>query len=74
MDAEGPAVPSSSNGPPLGCSLIALGLIFMVCSGMGGALYLWIEHNKQRAPAEPVSVTSIVSAGRPSPPQRLVSS
>jgi hypothetical protein len=57
MDAEGPPDPSSSNGPRLGCSLIALGLIFMVCSGAGGALYLWFERSKQQlAPAEPVSV------------------
>jgi hypothetical protein len=56
MDAEGPEARSSSNGPPLGCSLVALGLIFLVCSGAGGALYLWIERGKLRAAAEPVSV------------------
>jgi hypothetical protein len=57
MDAEGPPAQSSSKGPPLGCSLIALGLIFLVCSGTGGALYLWLERSKQRvAPPEVVSV------------------
>jgi hypothetical protein len=57
MDAEGPPAQSSSNGPPLGCSLIALGLIFLVCSGTGGALYMWLEHSKQRvAPPEVASV------------------
>lgn len=56
MDPERPAAESSSKGPPLGCSLIALGLIFMVCSGTGGALYLWIDHHNRRPPPEPAPV------------------
>lgn len=55
MDAEAPAA-QRPNGPPLGCSLVALGLIFVVCSGAGGALYVWLAHDKPPPPPEAVSV------------------
>jgi Protein of unknown function (DUF4230) len=57
MDGEGPAAKSNSNGPKLGCSVVALGLIFLFCSGSGGALYLWLERQRQHAPpSAPVAV------------------
>jgi hypothetical protein len=36
--------------------LAALGLIFVLCSGAGGAAYLWLERGKLVAPPAPVSV------------------
>jgi hypothetical protein len=59
MDAEAPGdrrqnVPST---PPLGCGLLVLGAIFLLCGGAGGAAYLWLERVKQQATSlEPVSV------------------
>jgi hypothetical protein len=55
--ASAPQPPSADNrqsGPPLGCSLAALTFIFLVCSGAGGALYLWLAR-----PAPPPAPESV---------------